>query len=263
MRNRRDFVILASYGNDSLALIEIMRQRGFASNSIILFNDTGWANSDWMVRVLLAEAWANMIGFETSRTESMGLEELVRKRKGWPRQGMQFCTLELKIKPTMEWLKSYDPDGKCVCVVGVRREESVSRRHFPEFQPFSANHGNRHVWAPICDVKENRRNELIEKTGFDILPHRSMECSPCINSNRQDLLKLKDFPEDIDKVERIENNLGYSSKGKPRVMFRPASKMGATGIREVMRWAESARGKYQPLDEEEGESGCDTGWCGI
>ena len=55
---------------------------------------------------------------------------------------------------------------------------------------------------------------------------------------------------------RLED-MGFTSKGNPRVMFRPYRHMGATGIREVVKWAHSSRGEYEP------PSGCDSGMCGI
>jgi len=59
-------------------------------------------------------------------------------------------------------------------------------------------------------------------------------------------------------IEEFEKEMGYTSKGKPRTMFRPKSKMGAVGIREVKRWAGTARGEYEPPS-----GGCDGGMCGL
>ena len=70
----------------------------------------------------------------------------------------------------------------------------------------------------------------------------------------------------IEVIEGIEQRLGLSSKGKPRVMFRPAKKMGATGIREIIRWAQSEPGKYDgglvTIDDEPAGSCGDLGYCG-
>lgn len=254
MSNR--MVILASYGNDSVALITWLWMKGF-TDATILFNDTGWANRSWLIRVSRLEKWAESLGFTTARTASIGMEDLVKKRKGWPRQGMQFCTMWLKIIPTCEWLDANDPDGKALCVVGVRRSESRERATFPELNPFSEPHGDRHVWAPLVDFNDQQRNALLAVAGIDVLPHRSMECSPCVNANRADLIYLNDHPEDVERLNRIELELGYSSKGSPRVMFRPYKKMGAVGIIEVMKWANAGHGKYEKPSQ-----GCDTGWCG-
>jgi hypothetical protein len=61
-------------------------------------------------------------------------------------------------------------------------------------------------------------------------------------------------------IENLEKELGFTSKGKPRTMFRPYRHLGATGIREVHRWALSDRGKFK-LHIGDGHV-CDSGMCG-
>lgn len=228
-------------------------------NVTVLFHDTGWARFDWLERVERCESWVHSLGFKTSRTASVGLESLVKARKGWPRQGMQFCTVHLKILPAIEWLDKHDPDRRAMCLVGVRRAESANRASFPKFVKGenTANHSGRAVFAPMVDYSDAERDALIERAGFTVLPHRSMECSPCINSNKADLRQLTE--NEIQNIERIENELGFTAKGKPRTMFRPYRHMGATGIREVVKWAHSGHGEYDPS---EGAGNCDSGFCG-
>jgi hypothetical protein len=56
------------------------------------------------------------------------------------------------------------------------------------------------------------------------------------------------------EIEQLERDVG-------RVMFRPKAYAGAEGIREVLRWAHSDRGKFQPQVDDEPD--CDGGFCGI
>jgi 3'-phosphoadenosine 5'-phosphosulfate sulfotransferase (PAPS reductase)/FAD synthetase len=200
------------------------------------------------------EVWVRSLGFVAERTQSMGMENLVAKERGWPRHGMQFCTEHLKLKPSLAWLNRADPDALATCLVGVRREESARRRNFPEWTENSDVHGGRSLWAPLVNTTEAERNALLCRAGADPLPHRSDECSPCVNATKADIRRLP--AETLAKVERIERGLGHTAKGKPRVMFRPAAHMGAVGIREIYRWAHSDRGKY-----ELGCGGCDSGMC--
>jgi 3'-phosphoadenosine 5'-phosphosulfate sulfotransferase (PAPS reductase)/FAD synthetase len=256
-----EYVIFASYGNDSIALIQWAKDKGL-KNVTVLFSDTGWAASYWRERVKSAEAWVACLGFNFARTESIGMENLVKSVGMWPRQGIQFCTLDLKIKPALEWLEKYDPEKKAVCMVGVRREEGTNRRNFPEIVEESPNHGGRKCWAPLVDFHEIERNELIYKAGFEPLPHRSMECFPCINSNRNDLKLLASDEARILEIERIEKEMGFTkTTNKPKTMFRPYRHMGATGIRQVVKWALSKRGKFS-LDDGTGQE-CESGFCGI
>lgn len=251
-----EFFVRASYGNDSIALIQWLHESGF-ENINIIYNDTGWARKDWPGRVDRCEQWAQSIGFKPLRTKSIGLAELVKLKKGWPRQGMQFCTEQLKIAPTNRLLDELDPQLKSIGVIGIRREESENRKTFPLWHYLA----DRLVWAPLVDTKEEARNALILRAGFEVLPHRSKECFPCINANRQDLRMLADEPERVDYIDGLERELGINSKGNLRTMYRPYRYMGATGIREIVRWAQSERGEFT-LDDGTGGGNCDSGMCG-
>lgn len=267
-----EYVIFASYGNDSIALIQWAKEKGLKKVCVV-YSDTGWAAEWWQDRVKKGEAWVKNIGFTPVTLNSIGLEALVKKKKGWPRQGIQFCTQELKIFPALDWLKQNDPEKTAVCMVGVRREESANRANWPEWVDESPNHDGREMWSPLVALKDNERNNLIERSGFDVLPHRSMECFPCINSNREDLRVLAKDRNRIEAIELIETEMGFTSKGKPRTMFRPYRYMGATGIREIVEWAKAPKGKYVPkgqndqgeldLDDGTGGGACNSGWCGL
>lgn len=255
-------VCATSWGNDSCALVQFLHERG-QRNVTTLYNDTGWAAIWWPARVERMEAWARSLGFKTARTISIGMEQLVVDHRGWPRQGMQFCTEDLKIVPTQHWLDEHDPERHALVCVGVRREESEARRDVQEFEIEDPRAGGRHQWRPLFMVKNDERDELLRRAGIKPLPHRSKECDPCINSNRNDIRELEEPT--IAKVERIETRLGFSHGGKPRVMYRPAKRMGATGIREVVQWAKSERGKYRRgvnIDDEPAGDCGDIGYCG-
>jgi 3'-phosphoadenosine 5'-phosphosulfate sulfotransferase (PAPS reductase)/FAD synthetase len=253
-------VIFSSYGNDSVALIQWASEQGL-EDVTVLYSDTKWSAKNWPDRVERMEGWARSLGFKTARTTSMGFVNLAHSRSGFPRQGIQFCTSELKIAPAMAWLDAQDPLGLIVCMVGVRRAESANRRSFPERTMLSPSHGGRACWAPLVDLSDEDRNALIRRAGFDPLPHRSMECFPCINSNRNDILLLAEDEARVEEIAFLEDLMGTTSKGKPRTLFRPTRHMGATGIKEVVRWAKSERGQFS-LDDGTG-SDCEGGFCGV
>jgi 3'-phosphoadenosine 5'-phosphosulfate sulfotransferase (PAPS reductase)/FAD synthetase len=83
------------------------------------------------------------------------------------------------------------------------------------------------------------------RAGVEVLPHRSLECNPCVNANRQDFLRL--MPGEIDRVNDIEVEIG-----KP--MFRP-KRFGVLGIHGVMVWAKEGRNRQSIEDEEEACAG--------
>lgn len=250
-------IIFASYGNDSIALIQWAREKGL-DDVHVAYSDTGWAAPFWAERVDRCEAWVRSLGFTHHRIESEGMRSLVERKKGWPRQGYQYCTTHLKLEPAKAWLAEHDPEGEAVCLVGIRRAESRARRAFPEWTEDSDNHGGRTLWAPLVRFSDEDRDKLLRRAGFEPLPHRSQECYPCVNANRGDIRLLTEAR--IADIEAFETALGFTSKGKPRTMFRPYRHQGASGIREVAKWANSERGQYQPLVVL-GQGGCDSGMC--
>ena len=243
-------VISVSYGNDSIALIQLAYERGL-SGADVVFVDTGWSGEGWMDRVERAEAWASGLGFKTHRLHPiMPFEQLMVFKKGFPSQRYQWCSALLKVVPFLTWLDDVDPDGQAVVVLGLRRAESQERSKTPERIENSERHGGRDVWCPLFAHSDDDRNALLARAGFDPLPHRSMECAPCVNANRGDLRALSE--RDIQKVEQLESVVG-------KTMFRPARHNGAKGIREVIAWANSSPGKYDPRQM---SFGCDSGMCG-
>jgi len=249
-------VIFASYGNDSVALIQWAHEKGM-KDVTIAYSNTGWAAQKWPARVAQGEAWAQSIGFKTAEIPSMGMEALVMWRKAWPRGGggkYQFCTEHLKGAPAARWLDRNDPAGDAVCMVGVRREESPRRANWPEWTEESENHGGRTLYSPLVRHTEAMRDALILKTPLPVLPHRSKECWPCVNARHGELAAM-DEPA-IDRIAGIETRAGINSKGNARVMFSPKKHGGSVGIRAVVEFRRHGHDDmYEP-------AGCDGGWCG-
>jgi 3'-phosphoadenosine 5'-phosphosulfate sulfotransferase (PAPS reductase)/FAD synthetase len=247
-------VIFSSYGNDSLALIQWALEAALPDVTVA-YSDTGWGASYWPERVEKAERWVRKVGYLPVRIASEGMEALVRRKKAWPRGGggrFQFCTMNLKEQPALQWLDCFDPDKTAICMVGIRREESRNRATFPEWTEESPRHGGRSLHAPLVTCTAAMRNELLSRTPFDPLSCRSKECWPCVNAGKGEL-KLLD-PAALGRIEALEQEMGTNSKGNERVMFSPARHGGAIGIRAVV---EDAR---KNSDDIFGEL-CDGGWC--
>lgn len=254
---RPDYVIKCSYGNDSIALIQWLHEydQTFPLGKVVtLYNDTGWATSWWPNRVEKGERLAESYGFIPARTQSKGMRKLVDEHNCWPYRGVQFCTEELKIIPTMEWLKQHDPEGIAVMVCGVRRDESHSRSLWPEWVESSDKNEGRPVWSPLAFHSRPELDELITRAGWVPLPHRSRECR-CINAGSQDIRQFSE--EDIDDIERVEKSM--RCWGDNRFMFSPRKKKGKPeGIRAVVEWANGVKPKDAELEP---GAGCDSGYC--
>jgi 3'-phosphoadenosine 5'-phosphosulfate sulfotransferase (PAPS reductase)/FAD synthetase len=234
-------VISSSAGNDSVAMIQWAIENG-VSDLHVVFSDTGWAAPGWMLRVERVHAWAKKQGVQTHIINSIGMTELVRIKKGWPGNGQQFCTAHLKGVPFLQWIDEADPECKAVVMVGKRRAESRERADTPEFVYGSEYHGGRKLWHPLYLHTSEQRNELLMRAGFDPLPHRSLECNPCVNANRADLMRLT--PGEIERVNDLEVEISQP-------MFR-AKRFGALGIHGVIAWARDGRDRGD-IEEEEAQ----------
>jgi 3'-phosphoadenosine 5'-phosphosulfate sulfotransferase (PAPS reductase)/FAD synthetase len=238
------FVISSSAGNDSTALIQWAFENALAFTSpvVVAYCNTGWSAPGWDSRIKTVSAFAERCGFETVEIPSMGMSDLVRLKKGFPGNGMQFCTTHLKIVPFLNWIDNVDPQRQATVLIGKRRAESIARRDTPEFIERSEVHGDRKVWHPLYLHDDDLRDGLLDRAGFEVLPHRSSECSPCVNANRDDFKRLT--VTDISKVSSLEVEIG-----KP--MFRP-KRFDAMGIYGVMMWAQYGKNHEAELPSDQG-----------
>tara|TARA_R110000772_G_scaffold4094_3_gene14463 strand:+ start:4436 stop:5206 length:771 start_codon:yes stop_codon:yes gene_type:complete len=250
-------IAFTSWGNDSTALIQWLIENKPDSEITALYSNTGWADPSWADRVDRLTAWAESKGVNCAMTNSEGMPALAKRKKSWPSNQFQFCTLELKILPAMAWLAKNDPNTEAICAVGVRRCESERRKNYPAIEKNSANHGGRDVYAFLCEHTDAMRDALLDRAGVPVLPHRSQECSPCINSNRADILRISE--DRIAEIESLELSMGMTKNNKPRTLFRPHRFAGyPVGIRAVVEWAKDGSEKQEDLFSE-----CsDAGWCG-
>ena len=254
-------IIFTSCGNDSVALLQWCIENG-VEDVTAAYSETHWGSAEWPERVELVREFCRFKGFNFHTIESEGFANICKatRNQAFPRDGMQFCTQELKIEPAMRWLDSVDPGKEATCMVGIRREESAKRAQWPEWVEESDKHGGRALFSPLVRYTTEQRDELIRRTGwFEVLPYRSRECFPCVNSSKADLRQLTQA--DVDKVRQLEEEMGVGKvSGKPKYMFRAAKCGGAEGIVEVIKWA--SHSKYIAGQDDLFGGGCDSGFCG-
>jgi 3'-phosphoadenosine 5'-phosphosulfate sulfotransferase (PAPS reductase)/FAD synthetase len=252
-------IIFSSCGNDSVATIQWAFEQGL-SDIVVAYSDTQWAAPEWQERVDTVSKWVFENGGAMVVIPSEGFPDLVRRKKAFPANGMGFCSYELKILPAKIWLDSIDPEKQAICYVGVMQIESENRKDWPRVKEDSPNHGGRTLVSPLAEMTVGDRDGLLERAGFDVLPHRSKECSPCINATIKDIQKVSQ--EDLIKVVNLEIEMGVGERsGKPKYMFRPHRMAGAKGFEQVKAWADQGGGSYSP--DQEDLFGCSTAYCGI
>ena len=241
--NMANYIVTCSGGNDSVALVQWMYENHEGEFSV-LYNNTGWARDDWQERIEVIRFKCSVLGIRFNETKSEGMISLVKRKKGWPMPAskMQFCTGELKEKPSLEFYKGVDPNRNTIIVTGRRREESQNRASLAMWQHESSKHGGRDVYNPLVSHNENDRDVLIKRFGMDVLRHSSMECYPCVCANKTDLGSMaKDDPR-IKLIETVEIEMGHTRNEKPRTMFRPYRVGGGVGIRQAIEWGHGPRG---------------------
>lgn len=249
-----DYVISVSYGNDSMAMLQWAFEHDL-QNVTVVYCDTGWAAPEWESRVNDGEGLAIRLGFSVVRLKSMGMEALVRMKKGFPMHGQQFCTAWLKGLPFLQWIDEVDKECKSIVMIGKRREESEGRKNTPEWVEKSEYHGDRKVWHPLYIHNEKERDALLLRARVEKLSHRSNECSPCVNANRSDLRGLSGLQ--IGKLAALESEVGQP-------MFREAKHGGACGIEQVVYWAKYSPGQFKQGMDDMFPVGCGSPFgCGL
>jgi 3'-phosphoadenosine 5'-phosphosulfate sulfotransferase (PAPS reductase)/FAD synthetase len=148
-------IIFSSGGNDSVALIQWATEN--LNDCIVAYSDTGWASDDWPYRMTEVEKFVIDSGFEFVVIQSEGFENLVRRKKGFPANGMAFCSYELKIKPAMGWLEKVDPDKRATCYTGVMRIESKERKDWPEIR--HKNHYHNQTYLLVMERRNHHHDQ--------------------------------------------------------------------------------------------------------
>lgn len=251
-------IIFSSCGNDSVALIQWAFENKL-EDIHVAYSDTQWAADWWPERVEKVKAWVKECGGTFHTIESKGFQNLVREKAMFPCNGRSFCSYELKIKPAMDWLEQIDPEKQALVYTGVMRCESEARKNWPEVKEDSPNHGGRTLISPMATWTVEQRDEMLAKTPFEKLSHRSAECWPCVNANKRDIQMLE--PERVRFIADFEKEMGVGKRsGKPKYLFRSSKHEGAQGMQQVYERACSGAKDWHP--DQDDLFGCDSGFCG-
>jgi hypothetical protein len=201
-------VAVVNYGNESIALLQCLWEAGYKSVQAVSV-ETGWAGVGWAARISHAREWVSTLGFQTVHLKAHpDFEALVRARHEFPTPQFQWCASLMKGLPILEWLDEWDPELRATVVLGLMAVHSPLFVGAPHTQMDQTVYGGRVLHCPLMDCDLETERALIGRSGLSYLPHRSLECDPCIHSCLADLARLD--PIDILKTEALETALGES-----------------------------------------------------
>jgi 3'-phosphoadenosine 5'-phosphosulfate sulfotransferase (PAPS reductase)/FAD synthetase len=260
-------IISFSGGKDSTALILWAKENLDEFDTI--FCDTGWESDEtyeYIQYINLMLLNGKLIVLHSKDYSSF--EDLSIKKQRIPSSQARYCTEELKLIPTKNYISQYLPvlcsefePPEVEIYVGIRADESEARKDLPE-----------RTWSDFYNCFLNRpliyQNveyvfDLHKKYGVKPNPLYSkgfsrVGCYPCINIRLPELRQLfiRD-PQRIDKIRELERNVGrsfFSPKRIPKRFhtgFDFKSGKSFPWIDDVIKYISS--GKYE-IQDEEGES---------
>lgn len=199
------FIIIANFGNDSIALIQWAKLQGL-NNLKIISVDTGWAAPRWQSRVDQARDYVINAGFEYVRlTSPLSFPELVQAKHNFPSTKFHWCAKFLKGLPILDYLDEIDPELNAVILLSKRRNQAQKLTNLAEFEVENELFGWRKLWHPLCEYNLSQRNKLITQAGFDLLETRSLECDPCIYNQARDFSAMQS--QSKEKLTQLEAQL--------------------------------------------------------
>ena len=267
-------VVLWSGGKDSSALLIWALEHLPRKDLRVVFCDTGWESPltyQFIETVNQRLLNGQLITLRSKKYAS--LPEMVKVKKRFPSVKARFCTEELKIIPTIEWILQQSQD--IAIYQGIRAEESLNRSKMKqsddyfkpqlEYQrePFIYDGGERKrkrsplfyrkiiawlenydcsVERPLFYWKEREIIELCKKhqvlNPLYELGFKRVGCFPCVMESKAGIANLsKQFPKRIAEIAELEGQFDSTFFGYGKV---PDSQCKYPQIADVVQWATAA-----------------------
>lgn len=219
------YIISYSGGKDSTAALLWAYEQFEPSDIVVVFCDTGWETHVTYDYVDYIEGWCKDHGITFYRViPSMQFEELVIYKKMFPFKMRRYCTEYLKIKPFYMFLAQFrEFCNDFVVITGERAEESPSRANKLE-REFDDKYYHCDIWRPLKNWVADDVFQIHIKQSVKINPMYHMGftrvgCAPCIFARKSDIALIsKHFPEQIDKVRKLELELEKTNTSESRKM---------------------------------------------
>jgi len=162
------------------------------------------------------------------RLESEGMEALSKRKKMMPNRMFRFCTENLKIKPAIEFYKTFQDKGiDFINITGVRRDESEARANT---ESFVISQDGIKTLHPIAYWNTQRVFDYHKENGIDVNPlykkgFSRVGCYPCIYARKHELMIMED--KYLQRLRNLEDEIGSKFFAQDRDKhLRPTLDMG-------------------------------------
>ena len=259
-------VVGVSGGKDSTATcLHLINNLGYKIEDFDrVFLDTGWEDKQTYEYLSYLEKFIGPIKrlsanikikrhhkdieyFENKLGHKSNMVRLIFEYENFPRNFMKWCTRQLKMEPLNKYFDGLDYEY--ISVTGIRREESVRRSKFTEWE---WNEGfDCWAWRPILDWTEKQVIDIHHE--YDVLPNNlylngfsRVGCYPCIHARKAEIRSID--KNRISLIKEIETRINIIRKGKEKAQagFFKAVDRNAL-IDDIVDWANTARGGKQLL----------------
>lgn len=215
------YIVIGNFGNHSLAVMQALIEKNL-TNLHFIYVDTGWAASSWPERIANCMTYARSQHVKVHLIKAKsGFAEMVNDRSQFPNHKFQWCSSFLKGLTILEHLDEIDPSCEAQIVLGKRQQDSRRYSDLQEFDFDSELYQGRVIWHPLWQTTDECFFNLIKNTGFSLLPHQSLECSPCIYNDSNTLKQLD--PLSIARLAKLEQSLDQTMFPEP-IHFYSSSK---------------------------------------
>lgn len=205
---------VVNFGDESLALIQWLIDNKWQDKTTLLSVDTGFSAEDWQGRVQEISNYCKVNGLDVVCLKPpFDFSQAVIDRNSFPSQKFQWCASFLKGCAINQFLDDVDFEGKARVLLSKRKESSRINAFNTNIIVESEHYEGRTVLYPLWELCRSRRNELIKRTGFAILGHRSKECEPCIHASRDELMQLSEY--DTKRLSDLEGKIGQAMFSQP------------------------------------------------
>jgi 3'-phosphoadenosine 5'-phosphosulfate sulfotransferase (PAPS reductase)/FAD synthetase len=199
------YLVILSGGKDSTACLLWALETLPKEDIIPYYIDTKWEH-DAVYKYL--DYLEDKLDIKIKRIESEGMEALSKRKKMMPNRMMRFCTENLKVKPAIEFYKTFQEKKiDFINIVGVRREESKSRAYTESFK--ISEDGIKTLY-PITYWDTQRVFDYHKEKGIDVNPlykkgFSRVGCYPCIYARKHELMMMED--KYVQRLRNLESDM--------------------------------------------------------